>query len=275
MKSMLWGTAIAAVLLLAACGGGGTTQTTKGGSSQAVVDPSGNWTMTATDAQGQHVAFAALFNQVGSTVTANSFTASNDPAPFSCVPLTASIANGTVQNVDQFSGAVTLSNRDTGAPFGTFSFTGMLNPAGTAFSGTFSGMPSCTGIGASGTFTGAEVPSTSGTWSGTIQPCSYDQQTGVCTLAGTSSSFAAVLSQNDATGNVTGTYQVTSLAGISSGTVAVAPPFDILSGLLWQFTLSDGNGDKFVAFGALSLDRKFSGHLCDSGNKCYSLSASH
>jgi hypothetical protein len=68
---------------------------------------------------------------------------------------------------------------------------------------------------------------------------------------------------------------VTNLAGISSGTVAVAPPFDILSGLLWQFTMSDGNGDKFVAFGALSLDRKFSGHLCDSGNKCYSLSASH
>jgi hypothetical protein len=67
-------------MLLAGCGGGGTTQTTKGGSSQAVVDPSGNWTMTATDAQGQHVAFAALFNQVGSTVTANSFTASNDPS---------------------------------------------------------------------------------------------------------------------------------------------------------------------------------------------------
>jgi hypothetical protein len=274
MKSVLWGAVLAAIVM-AGCGGGGTTQTTKGGSSQAVVDPSGNWTMTATDTQGQHVAFAALFNQLGSTVTANSFTAAGNPAPFACTPFTASLANGTVQNVDQFSGAVTLSNRDTGAPFGTFSFTGTLNQAGTAVSGTFSGMPACTGIGASGTFSGAEVPSTSGTWSGTIQPCTWDGQTGTCAPFGTSSSFAAVLNQNDATGNVTGTYQVTNLAGISSGSVAVNQPTDILSGLLWQFTMSDANASKFVASGALSLDRKFAGHLCDAANNCYALAASH
>jgi hypothetical protein len=284
MKSMLWGAVLAAIVMTGC--GGGTTQTTKGGSSQAVVDPSGNWTMTATDAQGNKLGLAALFNQVGATVTANSFTpdpVNSSPAvasDFACLPFSAALSNGTVQNVDQFSGQVAVSNRNTGAAFGTFTFSATLTQDGKSFTGTYSGMPACSAVAASGTFAGAEVPSTSGTWSGTIQPCTWDGQTGTCALFGTNSSFAAVLSQNDETGNVTGNYQVTNLAGFSTGTVAIIPPSDILSGLLWQFTMSDANGSKFVANGTLGLERSFHGHLCgpcstDTTGRYYALALTH
>lgn len=210
----------------------------------APIDPSGNWTMTATDAGGKSITFAALFAQTGSVVTANSFTAAGNPAPFACTPFTATVSNGSVQNVSNFTGTVTF-----GGNFGAFTFNTTLAADGKSFTGTYATMPGCSGVLASGTFTGAEVPTTSGTWTGTLQPCNYDQTTGICTLTGATSPISASLTQNDSTGNVAGTYQVSGVAGFSSGSVAVVPPFDLLSGNFWQFTVSDISGNKATVCG--------------------------
>jgi len=204
--------------------------------------------MTATDAGGKSVNFAALFAQVGADVSANSFTAAGNPAPFSCVPFTATLSNGLVQNVSNFTGTVTM-----GSNFGVFTFNTTLAADGKSFTGTYSNMPSCTGLLLSGTFTGAEVPTTSGSWTGTIQSCNYNPSAGgPCTVFGQAVAFTATLSQNDVTGNVTGSYQSSgAVLGISSGTIAVNPADqDILSGTVWQFTATDTNGKYIVSGGA-------------------------
>jgi hypothetical protein len=234
----------ASLILVAVSGCGNSGSPTPPGPGPKPIDPSGNWSMTATDGGGKSVQFAALFAQIGSVVTSNSFTATGNGVPFSCVPFTASLSNGQVLNVSNFTGDVIM-----GGNFGTFSFNTTLSGDGKSTSGTFANMPPCTGLLTSGTFTGAEVPSISGSWTGTLQPCAYDQITGTCTLFGKTSPITAVLSQNDASGNVTGSYQTTGLSAFSSGTIAVVPPFDILSGNFWQFTMTDNNGTKFVVCG--------------------------
>jgi hypothetical protein len=169
-----------------------------------------------------------------------------------------------VQNGNQFSGLF------AGTPFGNLAFTSTLNPQGTHFDGSYSGLAAgnCAGIGASGTFIGDEVPSVSGSWTGTLTPCSYDQQTGVCTNNGTPAQTAFTLAQDDQTGSVTGTYQVAGLAPFSTGSIAVVPPFDIFSGTTWQFTMTDADGSKFVVNGQLGLDRSFAANafLAPEGN---------
>lgn len=205
--------------------------------------------MTATDGGGHSVQFAALFAQVGADVSANSFSAAGNPAPFSCVPFTATLSNGLVQNVSNFTGTVTFGNN-----FGDFTFNTTLAADGKSFTGTYANMPSCTGLLLTGTFIGAEVPSISGSWTGTLQPCSLDQTTSTCTLFGATSGFTASLSQNDATGNVTGNYQAAAGTVLSSGTISVIPPSDILSGTLWNFTMTDNNGTKFIACGGCAAN---------------------
>jgi hypothetical protein len=242
------------------CGGGGSSMTpTSNSSGPTPIDPSGNWTMTARDSSGKTLALAALFSQTGSIVTANSFTAAGNPnivAP--CVPFSVSFTNGLVQLGNQFSGTI-------GGSIGTVTFTSTLNPAGTHFDGTYAGISGCSGVAAAGTLTGDEVPSTSGSWTGTIQACNFDQQIGACTsLTGTSSAITLTLTQNDATGNVTGTYAVPNLAPFSTGTVSVKPPSDILSGTIFQFTLADATGRTFVANGGLDLQRGFHGAAIDA-----------
>lgn len=253
------------ILVLAGCGGSGSMQPKPTGGG-AVIDPSGNWTMTATDGGGKSIQLAALFAQTGAVVTANSFTAFGNPAPFACTPFTATLSSGLVQNVSNFTGTVTFGNN-----FGAFTFTATLAADGKSFTGTYSNMPSCTGLLLSGTFTGAEVPTASGSWTGTLQACTYDQATGICSTSGVTSPFTAALSQDDVTGNVTGTYQVTGVTGFSVGTIAVQPPSDFLSGLTWQFTVSDNSGSKATVCGGctpgangtglsgLDLQRNFAG----------------
>jgi hypothetical protein len=260
-------------LLLVSCGNSGSPAPTGGGTNggQKVIDPSGNWTMTATDGGGKSVQFAALYNQVGADVTANSFTAAGNPAPFACVPFTAVLSNGLVQNVSNFTGTVTFGNN-----FGAFTFSATLAQDGKSFTGTYSNMPSCTGLLLSGTFIGAEVPTTTGSWTGTLTPCTVDQQAGTCTAiqGAAAGTFAASLTQNDSTGNVTGTYQVTGLPGLTTGTVSVNPPSDILSGLVWQFSMSDNSGTKGVANGNLNENGRFDGNAI-SGSAAFILSMSH
>jgi hypothetical protein len=255
---------------ITACGGGSNSMA--GGASSKVIDPSGNWTMTAQDQQGRKVQFAALFNQVGPVVTANSFTAAGNPSPFSCVPFGASLANGLVANVSNFTGSVTLSNASNQSSFGTFAFNTTLNDAGTSFSGTYAGLPGCTGIGATGTFTGAEVPSVTGNWTGTIQQCGSDCSSTV----GSPTAISFSLTQNDSTGNVTGTYQ-TALAPFTNGSVAINPPTDILSGLVMQFSMTDANGQKAIVNGTLGMDRTFKAQVLTFGQNGgrFSLSISH
>jgi hypothetical protein len=72
--------------------------------------------------------------------------------------------------------------------------------------------------------------------------------------------MTAALSQDDATGNVTGSYTLNGIAGLSAGTVAVLPADqDILSGLVWQFTMTDNGGSATIVNGALDMKNGFSG----------------
>lgn len=260
-------------LFLIGCGGGGSSPKPPG-PGPAPIDPSGNWTMTATDAGGKSVQFSALFAQVGADVSANSFTAANDPFPFSCTPFTAALSAGLVQNVSNFTGTITFGNG-----MGQFSFNTTLAADGKSFSGTYSNMPGCAGLlVGSGTFTGAEVPSTSGTWTGTLQSCLLDQQTGICAVFGGAAPVTAVLSQDDVTGNVTGTFTAANVPGFTNGVVAVIPPFDLLSGLRWQFTVTDITGNKATVNGSLGLDRTFKGLVLvpsTPNDVYYLLTASH
>src|SRR5882724_5072425 len=85
------------------CGSGSSNPGNTGGG--APIDPSGNWTMTATDGGNHSVKFAALFSQTGAVVISNSFSAAGNPAPFACVPFSANLSNGLVQNVSNFTGS--------------------------------------------------------------------------------------------------------------------------------------------------------------------------
>jgi hypothetical protein len=249
-------------LLLAGCGG--STSMPPG---KPPIDPSGNWVMKFSDTNNNSFLLSALFSQTGSVVTALNTLAAGNPAPFSCVPFSASFANGSVLNVDQFSG-------DVNTPFGNIHFSSTLNTAGTHASGTYTLTGNCWGVAGSGTFTGDEVPSVSGAWTGTII-CTSN-----CPAGSTSGTIAATLTQNDATGAVSGTYTITGLPDISSGTVATGTS-DVLSGASWQDSFTDNNGNKFVIAGGplngtsgLGLDRSFNGLFLGLG-ATYTVSMSH
>jgi hypothetical protein len=128
------------------CGGGGTGTTGGNPTPQGkLVDPSGNWKMNFVDSTGNNFILAGLFSQTGSVVTGLSFSEfgngqfANPPTSFQCVAQTnVSMANGTVQNTNQFSG-------DLSGNFGTVHFTSTLNDAGTHASGTYTVTPGANG----------------------------------------------------------------------------------------------------------------------------------
>lgn len=246
-------------LLTIACGANPSSPgSSAGGGNAKVVDPSGNWQIVATDSNGVTLRLSGLFFQTGSTVTAASMIPVGTTSPYNCTG-GVNFQNGTVQNTNQFSGTFAIS------PSVALNFTGTLNDVGTHFDGTYSGLSAgnCAGIGASGAFTGDEVPSISGNWTGTLAPCDWNSSTGVCTTNGTPLQAAFTLTQNDQTGNTTGTYQVTSSTVFTSGTVALASG-DFLSGTVWQFTMTDANNNKFMVEAQLGLDRSLSANVFGS-----------
>jgi hypothetical protein len=245
---------IALSLVVAGCGGTGTA--TKSGKP---IDPSGNWSMKFTDGSGHTLLLSALFSQTGSVVSALNILAAGNPAPFSCVPFSATFANGEVLNVNQFSGDINTS-------FGNIHFTSTLNDAGTHADGTYTLTGSCWGVAASGTFSADEIPSVSGTWSGTVN-CTSN-----CPAGSASGTISATLTQDDATGNVSGTYAISGLPNISSGSIATKSS-DVLSGASWQDSMTDQNTNTYVIAGGpfngsvgLGLDKSFHGSIFEQSD---------
>jgi hypothetical protein len=237
--------------------------------------------MTFTDSSNNFFILSALFNQTGSVETGINFSEVGNLQPtFHCVaPRDITLSNGLVANVDQFSG-------DLAGNFGTVRFSSTLNPAGTHASGTYTVTPgtngNCLGVALTGTFTGDEVPSLSGTWNGTVT-CTIN-----CPTGATTGTITAALTQNDATGAVTGTYSISGLPGLSSGTAVPDPIGDnFISGSNMQQRLLDTNGSTlflvggpFSGLGAagLGLDRTFQGNIVTTGGgtgPLYSVNMSH
>ncbi|MFL6310602.1 MAG: hypothetical protein ACJ71W_00725 [Terriglobales bacterium] len=265
--------AILFLVVLAGCGGGSST-IPQGG--KTPIDPSGNWAMKFSDASNNSFILSALFSQTGSVVTALNVLAAGNPAPFSCVPFSATFANGQVLNVDQFSG-------DINTQFGNIHFTSTLNAQGSHASGTYTLAGTCWGVSGTGTFIADEVPSVAGTWTGTVT-CTSN-----CPAGNTTGTISASLNQNDQTGVVSGSYTITGLANIGSGTVSTRVGTDILSGQFWQDAFNDNNGNSYVIAGGpgdgtpgLGLDRTFNGQIFGqgviapaSGPATYTIAMSH
>jgi hypothetical protein len=241
-----------AVLYVIACGG--SQQNTK---QSPPIDPSGNWSLTLTDSTNRTLFMSALFSQTGSVVSASSILAAENPSRFSCVPFTASLANGQVLNVNQFSG-------DIITPFGNVHFDSTLNPDGTHSQGTYTLTGNCWNVASTGTFSAEEIPSVAGNWTGAvncIENCPTGPITGVISMT---------LTQNDVTGVVAGSYTIIGLSNISSGSVATGQ-FDVLSGSNWQDTLTDAIGNKFAIVGGpfagqssgLGTNRTFNGTIAE------------
>lgn len=260
--------AASSILTITAIGCGGSSTSTNPGKP---IDPSGNWKMTLTDSGGHVLLLSALFSQSGSVVSSTDILAAGNPSPFSCVPFSATFANGQVVNVNQFSG-------DIDTPFGNVHFSSTLNDAGTHADGTYTLTGNCWGVAASGTFSADEIPSLSGAWTGTVN-CTSN-----CPAGSNSGTISATLTQDDATGNVSGTYAISGLPNISNGNVATKSS-DVLSGTLWQDSMTDQNGNTYaIAPGqgvGLGLDRTFHGSIFEQSDAhssslaTYSVSMSH
>jgi hypothetical protein len=284
MKAIKLGTiCLILAAALVGCGGGGTGTTGGNPTPQGkLVDPSGNWKQSFTDASGNTFILSALYNQVGSVVSGINFSEVGNQAPgFQCAAQRdINLSNGLVSNVSTFTG--TLSGN-----FGTISFTSTLNDAGTHAAGTYTVTPgangNCLGIALTGTFTGDEVPSMSGNWTGTVT-CVLNCPTGF-----TSGTISMSLSQNDATGVVTGSYTITGVPGISRGNLVPDPlGNNFISGASIQQKLGDNNGSTIFLVGGpvqgptfnnagLGLDRTFHGNLATGGSSdpLYAVSMSH
>jgi hypothetical protein len=265
--------------LTVGCGSGdGKTTVTVGG--QSLVDPSGNWKMSFTDTNANDLfILSGLYSQSGPVVTGISFSEVGNQAPgFQCAAQPdISMTNGLVQNTNQFSG-------DLHGNFGTIHFAATLNDPGTHASGTYTVTPpasgNCLGIALSGTFTGDEVPSmTSSAWTGTVT-CTNN-----CPVGSSSGSIAMSLTQNDATGAVTGSYTITGLPAFSTGNI-VPDVNNLLSGASIQQKFLDNNGSiNFLVGGPLNslgtagvgLDRSFHGNLLhgDPTDPLYVVTMSH
>jgi hypothetical protein len=241
-------TALILIVLAFGVGCGGNTSTkTNPATSQNLIDPSGNWKMTFTDSTGQNFFLAGLFSQTGAVVTGLSFSEvgngpfSEPPTPFSCIAQRdISMANGLVANVSNFTG-------DISGNFGSMHFNTTLNDAGTHTAGTYTLVPgaagNCLGIALTGTMSADEVPSMTGTWTGTLI-CVANCPTG----GATTGTLTMILNQDDQTGAITGTYFTTGLLNFVSG--STAPDMnDFVSGANWQDKLADQNGRNFVIAG--------------------------
>ncbi len=267
--------------LLAAIGCGGSTNTkTNPTTAQNLIDPSGNWRQEFTDASGNTFLLSALYDQVGATVTGINFSEVGTPFNFACAAQRdISLSNGIVQNVNQFSGTLTGN-------FGVLTFTSVLNDAGTHASGTYTLVPgvngNCLNIALTGTYTGDEVPSMTGNWTGTIT-CPSD-----CPVGSTSGTISMSLTQDDATGALTGSYVVTGLPGLGNGTLIPDPAGNnLLSGSSIQQRMTDNIAGTVVMVGGplnsfgtagVGLDRTFQGNILAQGTSSaipYLINMSH
>lgn len=240
MKKSIMFLIIMCLLAAVGCGSGGTGTQKPPVVGQQLIDPSGNWKMSFTDANGNNFILSGLFDQVGAVVTGLSFSEVGNVSPgFQCiVQRDITMANGLVQNVSTFSG-------DISGNFGTVHFTSTLNDAGTHAAGTYTltgANAGCLGVALTGSFTGDEVPSMSGSWTVTVtctDKCPVGSPTGTITMT---------LTQNDATGAVTGNYSAVGLPNLTSGTVFV-DQFSFLSGASWQGAMQDQNGRNHAVAG--------------------------
>lgn len=263
---------LAVTVLMVGCGGG-TSASNPTSPQGKPIDPSGNWKMNFVDSNNNNFILSGLFSQTGSVVTGLSFGEfgngpnANPPTSFQCVAQTnVSMANGTVQDTNQFSG-------DLSGNFGTVHFASTLNDAGTHAAGTYTVTPgpngNCLGVALTGTFTGDEVPSMTGTWTGTLT-CTSNCPTGEPPTG----TIKFTLTQDDATGAVTGTYTTTGLLNLVSGSM-VSDINDFLSGASWQDKLADQDGRNFTIAGGpvqgspfdtngVGQDRSFQGFIFET-----------
>jgi hypothetical protein len=207
------------------------------------------------------------FSEAGETLTIN-FTCGADSD--------ISLANGLVQNINQFSG-------DLSGNFGTIHFASVLNDAGTHATGTYTVTPgalgNCLGVALTGTFVADEVPSMSGSWTGSLTCIA------VCPTGSTSGTITMSLTQDDATGNLTGTYAVAGLPGLTGGNLVPDPNNDnIISGASILQRLFDNTAGKAALVGGpvnsfgtagLRLDRSFQGNVLAGQGTQYLVNASH
>lgn len=268
-------------MLLAAVGCGGSTgPKTNPTTAQNLVDPSGNWRQEFTDASGNTFLLSALYNQTGANVTGINFSEVGTPFNFACAAQRdIALSNGVVQNVNQFSGTLTGN-------FGVLTFTSVLNDAGTHAGGTYTLTPgangNCLNIALTGTYTGDEVPSMSGSWTGTIT-CPDN-----CPVGSTSGTITMTLIQDDSTGALTGSYVVTDLPGLGTGTLIPDPLGDnIVSGSSLQQRMTDSIAGRVTMVGSplnsfgtagVGLDRTFQGNILAQGSTAaiqYSVNMSH
>lgn len=269
MKTFIFGT-ICLILAAALEGCGGGTSASNPTPQGKPIDPSGNWKMSFVDSNSNTFFLSGLFSQTSADVQGLSFSevgngpGSNPPTPFQCAAQRdVSMANGTVQNTSQFSG-------DISGNFGTIHFSSTLNDPGTHAAGTYTLTPgangNCLGIALTGTFTGDEVPSMSGTWTGTLK-CVSNCPTGEPPTG----TIKMILTQDDSTGAITGSYTTTGLLNFVSG--STAPDInDFVSGANWQDKLADQDGRNFTIAGGpfqgtafnttgVGQDRSFQGFI--------------
>lgn len=279
MKKTILCVLIMALLIAVGCGGNSSTRTVSTGPtpsptpvasptpspSPTPIDPSGNWKMSFTDSNNATFILSALFSQTGDVVSGiNVSEVGNGQPGFTCVAQKdISVTGGLVQNVNNF-----VANFN--GNFGTISINTTLNDAGTHAAGTYSitgPNATCFGAAVTGTIVADEVPSMTGTWTGTI---SCLRNCPIETPAGTAGTITMALNQDDATGAVTGTYTITGMLPVLSAGMIVPDINNFLSGSSIQQQLQDNSGDITVIVGGplnsfgtpgVSLDRTFGGNI--------------
>jgi hypothetical protein len=258
------------IILAFVVGCGGSSSKTNPINGQNLIDPSGNWKMSFTDStSGDLFILSGLFSQVGADVSGINFSeVGNQAVGFQCATQRdIALTNGLVSNVSTFTGTLTGN-------FGTIAFTSTLNDAGTHAGGTYTVTPgaagNCLGVALTGTFAADEVPSMTGNWTGTIN-CVQN-----CPVGSTSGTVTMALTQNDASGAVTGSYAITGLPGLSTGNLVSDPNGNnFISGASIQQKLLDTNGSGLGLTGGpvnslgtagLGLDRSFDGDIAVGGS---------
>jgi hypothetical protein len=166
------------------------------------IDPSGNWKLVFSDSNNNQFLMSGLFSQTGAVVTGLSFSEVGNAVLGCLVQRDVSMSNGLVQNVSNFT-------RTLAGNFGTIAFNTTLNDAGTHAAGTYTITPgangNCLGLSLTGSLVADEIPSMSGTWTGTVSCIA------VCPTGGTTGTVQMVLTQDGAAGAVSGTYTVAGL----------------------------------------------------------------
>ena len=316
------------VLFLSGCGGGQSVSRPppKNQPPDFVVDPTGNWAMVAKDETGGQVNFSAVFAQSGNIVTAPfnfhepdvssgtfNFVLFNPvplaPPLFQCFSnptdtINMVFGNGLVENGNNLTASVSISDFQSGATFGVFTFNVILAPDGLSFAGTYASMPPCAGIASSGQFTGERVPSVSGTWTGMLTECSFDQVMGDCPAVNGADigTISMLLVESDEGAIVSGDYTISlPSARLVSGHITTGwlQSWQICFGATCSNTLGPGtlSGHRliltgqdlatmqnsygtlvyFAIDGELGQDRSFTGLVCVAvaPNRWYRLTMTH